>query len=94
MSSQNQPPPDPTGIGPAGVVQQVLSAAVRGVTRVVRPEAVGAVATEFGFPLILTLAVLAFLVVQGRLDSRDPKLRLAPQNTVESTVEFKEEDQL
>ena len=32
-----------------------------------------------------------FLAVQHRLDSRDPKLRLAPQHHVETVLQFREE---
>jgi hypothetical protein len=76
------------------VIQQVLGAAFEGVRRVVQPQAAGVIAAEFGFPLVLTLAVIGFLVVQSRVDHRDPKLRLAPQSTVETIVKFKEESEL
>ncbi|MGH2456691.1 MAG: hypothetical protein ACRDHD_10600, partial [Candidatus Limnocylindria bacterium] len=80
--------------GPGEVVQQVLSAAADQVRRAVKPEAALAVTTEFTFPLALALAVLAYLVVQGRVDYRDPKLRIAPQHVTETIVKFQEEDQL
>ena len=83
---------DPTG--PAAVVGQVVGAAVEQVVRAVRPEAAVAVATEFGFPLALAFAVLAYLVIQGQIDRRDPKLRVAPQNAVETLVTFKTEEEL
>lgn len=35
-------------------------------------------AKKFAFPLLMTLAVGAFLLVQSRVDRRDPKLALAP----------------
>lgn len=73
---------------------QVLSAAVAQVSAVVRPEAAVAVAAEFGFPLILAVAVLGFLVIQGYVDRRDPKLRMAPQSARETYVHFVTEDQL
>jgi hypothetical protein len=76
------------------VVGQVVRAAIDQVVRVVRPEAAVAVATEFGFPLGLAGAVLVFLIVQGHVDRRDPKLRIAPQNAGETFVTFKGEDQL
>ena len=50
----------------------------------VRPEAAIAVATTFGFPLGLMLAVFLFLAVQSRFDGRDPKLRSAPLTTAET----------
>jgi hypothetical protein len=37
---------------------------------------------------------MAFLVIQNRLDHRDPKLRLAPRSSVDAIVTFKEESQL
>lgn len=79
---------------PRGVVGLVLAAAIDGVTHVVRPEAAAAVAEEFTFPIVLALAVLAFLAVQGHVDRRDPKLRLAPQHVVETIVQFRPEAEL
>ena len=79
---------------PDGVIGTIISAAAEQVGRIVRPDAAGAVAVTFGFPLILALAVLAFLAVQHRLDSRDPKLRLAPQHHVETVLQFREEAEL
>jgi tetrahydromethanopterin S-methyltransferase subunit D len=80
--------------GPAAMVGQVVGAAVEQVVRAVRPEAAVAIATEFSFPLALALAVLAYLVIQGQIDRRDPKLRVAPQNVVETLVTFKTEEEL
>jgi len=84
--------------GPGAVVGQVfgqvVTVAAEQVGLYVRPEAVAAVATEFSFPLALALAVLAFLVVQHRVDRRDPKLRIAPHSIVETLVQFQGEDQL
>ena len=57
----------------------------------VQPAAVAAVASTFGFPLALMLAVLLFLVVQSRLDGRDPKLRAAPLTTAETYLPFADE---
>jgi len=37
-----------------------------------------AAAVTLGFPILLALIVLAFLMLQGRIDRRDPKLALAP----------------
>ena len=76
------------------VVGQVVGAAVEQVVRAVRPEAAVAVAAEFTFPLALALAVLAYLVIQGQFDRRDPKLRVAPQNVIETLVTFKTEEEL
>jgi hypothetical protein len=76
------------------IVGQVVTAAVEQVARYVHPDAAAAIATQFGFPLALALAVLAFLIVQGHVDRRDPKLRIAPQNVVETLVKFEGEDTL
>jgi hypothetical protein len=57
----------------------------------VQPAAVAAVATTFGFPLALMLAVILFLLVQSRLDGRDPKLRAAPLTTAETYLAFADE---
>ena len=97
------PPLDPTqtastkpanSIGPVGVVGQVLTAAAQEIVRVVRPEAAVAVAAEFGFPLALAAAVLGFLLIQGYVDRRDPKLRMAPETSFETIIQFKPEEQL
>jgi hypothetical protein len=37
------------------------------------------------------LIVVFFLVVQPRIDGRDPKLRKAPRTTGETLVQFEEE---
>jgi hypothetical protein len=79
---------------PTAVIAQVLAAAITGVTQVVHPAAVVAVAEEFTFPIVLTVAVLAFLAVQSHIDRRDPKLRMAPQHVVETVVRFEPEDDL
>ena len=80
--------------GPDGLVGAIISGAANQVARLVRPEAATAVAVTFGFPLLLTLAATGFLAVQHRLDARDPKLRLAPQNHVETVMRFREESEL
>jgi hypothetical protein len=72
----------------------VFGAAVQQVARVVKPQAAVVVAAAFGFPLILSIAVVLFLLAQGWVDARDPKLRLAPQTAVESVVPFKDEEQI
>ena len=71
----------------------VIGAAVEQVARVVKPQAAVVVAAAFGFPLILSIAVVLFLLAQGWVDARDPKLRMAPQTAVESVVPFKDEEQ-
>lgn len=79
---------------PGGVVGQVVLAAVEQVARAVQPQAAVAVAAEFTFPLALALAVVVFLIIQGQVDRRDPKLRLAPQHAVETFVKFVAEEEL
>jgi len=44
-------------------------------------------ARVFGFPVLLVGLVLAFLIVQKRIDRRDPRLALAPA-AVDDMVEF------
>ncbi len=72
----------------------MLGAVSEQVSKLVKPEAAAVVAVTFGFPLILSIAVVVFLLVQGWVDARDPKLRIAPQTAVETIVAFQEEEQL
>jgi len=51
-------------------------------------EAVGEAAKKLAFPLALTLMVLAYLVVQGRIDGRDEKLALAPIDADQDLLSF------
>ena len=51
-----------------------------------------ALAQNFTFPLSLAVLVVLFLLVQGRLDERDPKLRYAPRSAGEAFIAFEEED--
>lgn len=52
----------------------------------------GRIATEAArqaaFPLALTLMVIAFLMVQNRLDRKDPKLALAPVDSEQDLLSF------
>ena len=52
----------------------------------------GKIATEAleqaAFPLALTLMVIAFLMVQNRLDRKDPKLALAPVDSEQDLLSF------
>ena len=77
-----------------GALALVFDAAVRHVSNVVKPEAAAVVAVTFGFPLVLNIAVALFLLVQGWVDARDPKLRFAPQTATETVVAFKDEEHL
>jgi hypothetical protein len=80
--------------GPEAFVKAVVSGAASEVARVVQPAAAAAVATTFGFPLALTLAVFVFVIAQSRLDHRDPKLRNAPRTVADTLVAFEEEKAL
>jgi hypothetical protein len=77
--------------GPAEVVGRIVAGAAAEVSKVVRPAAAAALATSFGFPLILMVIVIGFLVIQPRLDYRDPKLRGASQKESETVMTFEEE---
>lgn len=44
---------------------------------------------QLAFPLALTLIVVAFLLVQGRVDRSDPKLALAPLDSEHDLLSFK-----
>ena len=70
----------------------MLTAVVNQVADALKPGVVAAVATTFTFPIVLALFVLLFLVVQHRLDARDPKLRHAPSSAFETYIAFQEED--
>jgi hypothetical protein len=67
---------------------------VEHVSNVVKPEAAAVVAATFGFPLLLNVAVGLFLLVQGWVDARDPKLRVAPRTATETVVAFQDEEHL
>jgi hypothetical protein len=70
----------------------VLNAVGDQVRTTVKPEAVAAVATTFTFPLALAVLVFLFVLIQSRLDSRDPKLRYAPASAGETYLAFEDED--
>jgi len=55
----------------------------------VKPAAVAALAQTFTFPLALAVLVLLFLLIQSRLDGRDPKLRYAPRAAGEARVRIR-----
>jgi hypothetical protein len=73
---------------------EAVTGAVSGAADIVRPGVAVTVATTFGFPLGLMLAVLLFLVIQSRLDHRDPKLRSAPHTAEDTALAFEEEEVL
>jgi hypothetical protein len=86
------PPPD--ALLPVDLVGGFVAAAAQQVASVVRPEAAIVVASAFGFPLVLMLAVLGFLFGQGRIDARDPKLRTAPRTPRDLVLAFRGEEEL
>ncbi len=73
------------------LVDAIVSFATEGARSVVKPEVVATVATTFSFPILLALAVLLFLLVQTRMDARDPKLRSAPLTMDDTLVAFEED---
>jgi hypothetical protein len=75
-------------------ISLVLGAAIAQVAKIIKPQAAVVVAAAFGFPLILSILVVLFLLAQGRFDARDPKLRMAPQTRVETVIPFKDEEQI
>ena len=85
------PVADRPSAGLSGAVDAIVDFAVDGASRVLRPEAAAAVATTFGFPIALALLVLLFLLVQSRLDDRDPKLRSAPLTMADTLVAFEDD---
>jgi hypothetical protein len=76
---------------PPAVVGAVMDRVADHVRATVKPAAVAAVAATFSFPLVLMVIVMAFLMIQGRLDAGDPKLRQAPRTAAETTIAFIEE---
>jgi hypothetical protein len=67
---------------PSDAITNAVSTAVRGVV-----HAVGSAGGGTGFPLLLLGLVFVFLIVQNRIDRRDPKLALA-SIAADDTVEF------
>ena len=74
------------------VLSAVLGAVGERVRTTVKPAVVAAIASTFTFPLALAILVVLYLLVQARLDGRDPKLRYAPTSAGETYVAFEEED--
>jgi hypothetical protein len=46
-------------------------------------------ARRFAFPLSVAVVVAAFLLVQGRIDRKDPKLATAPIDSRDDLVSFR-----
>jgi hypothetical protein len=74
--------------GPGDLFDAIIGGVADHLGPTVQPAAAVAVAATFGFPLALMLAVVLFLVVQSRLDGRDPKLRAAPLTTADTFLPF------
>jgi hypothetical protein len=70
----NQAPAAATPTATAAGAAAVRTEDTRRPTAVQVVRAVQQAAKPFAFPLALVLAVAAFVVVQGRIDRRDPKL--------------------
>ena len=51
-------------------------------------ETAGEAVQRLAFPLLLIVMVIAFLLVQGELDRRDPKLAAAPVDPTFDMVVF------
>ena len=79
---------------PVGLVNEITDTVAAGVSTVVKPAAAAAVATTFSFPLALMLIVLLFLLVQSRVDRRDPRLKQAGGAGPEALLGFEDEDLL
>lgn len=73
---------------PLGVDQAATSAADPESVFAQFAEAASEAAKKLAFPLALTLMVLAYLVVQGRIDGRDEKLALAPIDAEQDLLSF------
>ncbi len=76
---------------PTAVISALVSGIAQRVGAALKPDAVEAVVTTFTFPMFLMAAVLVFLIVQWRMDDRDPKLRNAPLTAAHNTLAFDDE---
>jgi hypothetical protein len=85
------PAPDQRPAAARSIVDSLVGIAQDGAALVIRPEAAAAVATGFGFPILLAILVLMFLVIQPRFDDRDPKLRRAPGRIGDLLVAFEDD---
>ena len=68
---------------PAEAVDSFVQRFAEGAARVLR-EAI----QNAQFPLALTLAVIGFLMIQGRVDAKDPKLAFAPVDREQDFLAF------
>jgi mannitol-1-phosphate/altronate dehydrogenase len=78
--------------GPVEFVGGLVRSVADRIAPTVQPAAAAAVASTFGFPLALMVAVLLFLIVQSRFDGRDPKLRSAPMTAAETVLPYIDEE--
>ena len=72
-------------VGPAGASTQGADSGVLENIATTITE----IARRLAFPLALALVVLAFLGVQGQLDRKDPKLALAPVDSLQEYMSFR-----
>jgi hypothetical protein len=82
-----------TAVTGSGDLLGDVMAAVVNASGVLKPSVAAVVATTFTFPIALAVLVILYLLVQHRLDARDPKLRHAPSSAYETYIAFEEEDQ-
>jgi hypothetical protein len=76
------------------MVLGVVSGLASQIQATVKPAAAVSVASTFSFPLVLMLAVLLYLVIQARVDARDPKLRNARLQATDPLLPFQDEGDL
>jgi hypothetical protein len=79
---------DGTGVpdGPAATGQGSPNAFAASIARLARTA--GEAVKTFAFPLSLTVLVVIFLLIQGEIDRRDPKLAFAPIDSSKDMVHF------
>lgn len=69
--------------GSGGGDANVLAASIAKLARTA-----GEAVKTFAFPLSLTILVIVFLLIQGEIDRRDPKLAFAPVDSSKDMVHF------
>jgi hypothetical protein len=74
-----------------GAVLGAVSSMASQVQATVKPAAALSVASTFTFPLALMVLVLLYILVESRLDARDPKLRAARGAATEPLIPFEDE---
>jgi hypothetical protein len=85
--TSSRPAPAPPVADVAPVVRVLDDTDLPAVARLRRVSVPAA--QQFGFPLALGGLVLAFLMVQSRLDARDPKLAAAPVTVDDDLLSFR-----